>query len=761
MYYAHTVNGRPEKDWEPLREHLECTAQLAKQFASTFGAGAWGELAGLWHDLGKYSEAFQAYLRASAGGDGGVHRAEVAGKVDHSTAGAQRAASLGPLGRLLAYCIAGHHAGLPDNEGEASSLRSRLEKSIASIGAAPPELLGLPLPSLWGLRCVGNNHRRAFTLAFATRMLFSCLVDADYLATEKFLAPERSRKREGGASCEAILDRLNRHLDELQREKQRRGGDTPVNRRRREVLDACRAKAALEPGFFSLDVPTGGGKTLSSLAFALEHAKKHQLRRVVYAIPFTSIIEQTANVFREALGDLADEVLEHHSSLDPDDPNVQSDRSRLAAENFDATLIVTTNVQLFESLFACRPSRCRKLHRLAQSVIILDEAQTLPPRLLAPTLTALDELVTNYGATVLLCTATQPAIEHRKDFPIGIANVRPIIDDPAQLHRALRRTTVEILGQQTDEDLAGRLRQETQVLCIVNSRRHAAALFETLGDPDALHLSASMCAEHRGQVIEEMRRRLRAGPGVPCRVVSTQVIEAGVDVDFPVVYRAAAGLDSIAQAAGRCNREGLLRDKDGRPRPGRVVVFDDDAEAYPTVPLIAKAAGHYREVAPEHRDDLLSPRAIEAYFNLHYWQQGGDGGRGWDRGAEDHSVLDCFAPDPKNLLHAQFRSAASAYRLIDDGQFPVIVPFDSAGRLLIEQLEAMPDPPDPKLLRDFDRKAQRFVVSVFERELRTLLQNGVLLERLDRFYLANSKAYDERLGLCDKAIGLDESYYIL
>ena len=228
----------------------------------------------------------------------------------------------------------------------------------------------------------------------------------------------------------------------------------PVNRRRGEVLDACRAKAALDPGFFSLNVPTGGGKTLSSLAFALDRTpRQHGLRRVVYAIPFTSIIEQTADVFREALGDLGGEVLEHHSNLEPDDPSAQTDRSRLAAENFDAPLVVTTNVQLFESLFASRTSRCRKLHRLARSVIILDEAQALPPRLLAPTLAALEELVRNYGATVLLCTATQPAIERRDGFPIGIAGVRPIIDEPARLHQSLRRTTVEVLGPVSDDEL--------------------------------------------------------------------------------------------------------------------------------------------------------------------------------------------------------------------------------------------------------------------------------------------------------------------
>jgi CRISPR-associated endonuclease/helicase Cas3 len=437
-------------------------------------------------------------------------------------------------------------------------------------------------------------------------------------------------------------------------------------------------------------------------------------------------------VFREALGDLGDEVLEHHGNLDSDDPTRQSDRLRLAAENFDATLIVTTNVQLFESLFAARPSRCRKLHRLAKSVIILDEAQTLPPRLLEPTLAALEELVKNYGSTVVLCTATKPAVEKRDRFPIGLEGVRPIIDDPASLHRSLRRTSVELLGRLENPELVDRLLGERQVLCVVNSRQHASDLFALLGDPDALHLSASMCAAHRAKVVAEIRRRLVKGK--PCRVISTQVIEAGVDVDFPAVYRAVAGLDSIAQAAGRCNREGLLKTEDGQPRLGRVFVYDYDAKAYPTDPSISQAAGCFRQVAPDHGSDLLSPQAVEDYFHLHYWQQGGDDELGWDRGAEKQSIIKCFCYDKKHLLHAQFRTAAEAYRLIDDAQVRLLVPYGKRGRALIRELEGLPDPPEPWQLRAFDRKAQRYVVGVYEQGLRKLLQNGVLLERHGRYY---------------------------
>ncbi|QEH32074.1 DEAD/DEAH box helicase [Aquisphaera giovannonii] len=756
--YAHSLPDRPSEDWHSLEDHLLGTARLAEGFASAFGAGEWGRLAGLWHDLGKYSEAFQGYLRSVSEPDATGHKSDLAGRVIHSTAGAQHAVNRGLVGRLLAFAIAGHHAGLPDAEAGESGLSMRLQEVPEPIDRAPTRLLEHPLPPPPRLCVIGDGPRRAFALAFFTRMVFSCLVDADFLDTEAFFSPRRAGLRpDGTVSCSDLLGRLGKALEE----KQRLAADTPVNRRRREVLAACLEKASLGPGFFSLDVPTGGGKTLSSLAFALSHATQHGLRRVVYAIPFTSIIEQTANVFREALGDLGGQVLEHHSNLEPDDPVRQTDRSRLAAENFDSPLVVTTNVQLFESLFASRTSRCRKLHRLARNVIILDEAQTLPPQLLAPTLAALEELVANYGATVVLCTATQPAVTRHDGFPIGLDGVRPIIDDPARLHASLGRTSVTLLGATSNDDLIGRLRAERQALCIVNSRRHASDLFRRLDDPAALHLSASMCAAHRSEVVAEIRRRLLPAVNEPCRVISTQVIEAGVDVDFPACFRAAAGLDSIAQAAGRCNREGLLSAPDGSPSLGRVFVFDYDRKEYPTASLIEQAAQCFREVAPDHQLGLLAPPATKAYFRLRYWQQGGQDGRGWDRGDGGQSVMGCFAPDRKTLLHAQFRTAVSAYRLIDDAQTPILVPFGDRGRELIRELEMMPEQPEPERLRAFDRNAQRYVVGVYDRGLKALLESGVLLEYHGRYCLGNREAYHERLGLTFEALGLDPDRLVI
>lgn len=754
QFYAHTRGG-PKSSWERLEDHLldvgngvpAKALRGASGFAKSFGAAEWGRVLGVWHDLGKYSDAFQAYISARCD-SADPHSAELRGRVDHSTAGAQHAVQhfgRAGVGRLLAYCIAGHHAGLPDWVSGSSGLQQRLEKPVEPIiPNAPAHILRQPQPSLPSFDWGKTPQEVAFRVAFFVRMLFSCLVDADFLATEQFMNPQRAAQRSNEhPSFTALLERLDCALTDLQE----KSDPTPVNQRRRDVLKACRDQALLPTGLFSLNVPTGGGKTLSSLTFALTHARAHDLRRVIYAIPFTSIIEQTAREFREALDDLSGAVLEHHSNVDPDDSERNS--IRLAAENWDSPLIVTTNVQLLDSLFASRTSRCRKLHRIARSVIVLDEAQTLPPDLLAPSLAALDELARNYGCSIVFCTATQPAIEHRDEFPIGLSGVTPIVENGDALHAALRRTDVQMAGRLENEAIAQRLAVEPQVLCIVNSRGHAAELFRqlTMRSPadDCFHLSASMCAAHRQCVVQEIRRRLSADE--PCRAISTQVIEAGVDVDFPTVYRARAGLDSIAQAAGRCNREGR-RDR------GPVVVFDYDENAHRTPPFIRAAADAARQVIPDHRDDLLSPPAIEAYFRLRYWRQGGDDGRGWDRGRGEGnpSVMECFSGKG---LECQFRSASERYRLIDDAQTQILVPWSDEGAKLRKELEEMPDEPDPGWLRSWTRRAQRFSVGVFDHSLRTLSENGALLERHGRLYLGNDSGYNEKLGLTLEVIGLN------
>lgn len=663
------------------------------------------ELCGRWHDLGKFSNEFQAYLR-EAGSDS--HAGEFIGRVDHSTAGGQHAmASLArPFNAMVAYCTSGHHSGLLDGQSsQQACLKARLSKTIpAWQGAAPAELLQPPeLDASELCKCLtlGPASEIAFQLAFATRMLFSCLVDADFLATEAFMNPKQAARRPGGeADFQELADHLDRYMNH-----RFQGAAGVVAHARASVLAACREKARGAPGFYSLTVPTGGGKTLSSLAFALRHCAASGLDRVIYAIPFTSIIEQTADVFREVFRDYPDEIdrliLEHHSNFDPDK---ETTRTRLASENWDAPLIVTTNVQLFESLFAAKPSRCRKLHRIAGSVIVLDEAQTLPVTLLKPCLKALDLLVSQYGCTVVLCTATQPAIEKRDGFEIGLPAPTPIIDDAPSLYRDLKRVEVRDAGRLDCAGLARCMAESGQGLAIVNTRAHAAALFDALkqqvGDDGSYHLSAAMTPEHRSQKLSEIRHRLAAGR--PCRVVATQLIEAGVDVDFPVVWRALAGLDSVAQAAGRCNRE-------GKREKATTWLFEPAEEEYArlfgTLKTGRNAASQV--IASERYKDLLGLDAIEHYFRLHYWSQQDK----WDKEA----IAAAFrVGNPSLPLDCDFATVARKFRFIDGSQRPIIVGWNDDAQSLVEalrRLDRMGHYPD----RTLTRKLQRQTVSVSQR----------------------------------------------
>jgi len=734
-FYAHSRSYSdetpyPVSEWELLHTgtgdgHLEKVAELAASFADKFGAAEWGQLAGLWHDLGKYSLAFQAYLHKENGFE--AHLEQYKGRVDHSTAGAQLASEkIHPWGRMLAYAIAGHHAGLADATGKQSNLDERLRKTIESFDAAPAEILGAEAElNLSALSIDTTDEKRAaFQLAFFTRMIFSCLVDADYLATEAFLDTTKSTLRPtGGNRLQTMQIALDRELERLANQ----ASNNEVGRRRQDVVAACRESATKEPGLFTLTVPTGGGKTLASLVFAMEHALKHEMERVIYAIPFTSIIEQTADTFRDVFDTLGNDlVIEHHSNIDPDAKH-ETERSRLATENWDAPLVVTTNVQFFESLFASRTSRCRKLHNLANSVIILDESQSLPVDLLRPCLAVLRELAADYHCSIVLCTATQPAFGCRDDFPIGLTGAREIMPDPEKLYRQMKRVEVKNLGPVSDEELVGQLAQEKSFLAIVNTKPHAARLFgalqEKASSPEELfHLSTYLCGKHRAERIETIRQRLKNDK--PCRVVSTQLIEAGVDVDFPVVYRAMSGIDSIAQAAGRCNRE-------GKQKSATVWVFEPtDVKLFGYLKSVASLAG---EIIPDF-DDLLDPVAVERYFELHYWKQAGD--NRWDK----NRVMDCF-PTPAQKFAFDFRTAAERFRMIEDATKPVFVPYGKEGKKLTEQLRA--DGPSRPLLR----RLQRYTVGVYEQIYNQMVGSDV--EELPDGYavLINRDIYDEQLGL--------------
>lgn len=749
-HYAHSLPDDPDRTkWETLPEHLEKVAvgasgaPGARQFAESFGAADWSELLGWWHDLGKYSDKFQAYLAESEDPDD----LEKSGRVDHSTWAAKHACeTFGVPGRLLAYVLAGHHAGLGNFEhsGADGGMKSTLRYRLSDANKIPREgTEGIPAALLEkqlsnpGLKVADDA---GFSSAFFVRMLFSCLVDADCLWTEHFYDPTACENRTRFRSdLPTLKRRLDEHLATFTTE-------TAVNRIRADVLEQSRNAASQQPGFFSLHVPTGGGKTLSSLAFALSHAEQHNLRRIIFSIPLTSIIEQTADVFRTTLGEEA--VLEVHSNVDSNPSGDAAIARRFASENFDASVIVTTNVQLLESLFANRTSRCRKLHRIAGSVIIFDEVQTLPVHLLRPTLAAMKELVLNYGCSIVLCSATQPAIIRRDNFPEGLADVRPIIPDPKELHERLRRVSVVHVGPREDNELVEQMINHPQALCIVNSRRHARALTDRLAETEneVFHLSANMCGDHRSQTVAEIK--LRLSDNQPCKVISTTVMEAGVDVDFEFVMRAEAGLDSIAQASGRCNRE-------GRRELGRVEVFAVDSKSYPVLDFVREGISALHQIMPEHQSDLLAPAAIEAYFEQYLWRRGGSDQSGFDRpSASDPSetVMGCFA-DSTNL-EFQFRTAARLYRLIDDAQTSVIVPHGEGINMIRELQVIDEDEVTPQWLRSFDHRCRRFTVGAFPHTINQMLANTTISERFGRFYLQNADAYHWRYGLDPEAQGM-------
>jgi CRISPR-associated endonuclease/helicase Cas3 len=718
-YLAHSGKLQDGSDGQSLTEHLNQVGRLARRFAQYTPLADQAEVAGLLHDLGKYSAEFQARLRGSEQ------------RVNHATAGAVVASDkYGQLGKLLAFVIAGHHAGLAngiDEGSERTTLQQRLKQPIPRIDPVWQSELILPDQ----LKPPAMNPRAdfiGFQLAFLTRMMYSCLVDADFIDTDEFY-----RKLEGRATrathsqdLQALRSQLDAFLVRLQTEQ---NSAAKVHQLRQHILQKSRENATLRRGLFTLSVPTGGGKTLTSMAFALDHALAHGLRRVIYVIPFTSIIEQNAKVFRDAFGALGDDaVLEHHSAFeDAKLPDKSSrDKLKVATENWDAPVVVTTAVQFFESLFADRSSACRKLHNIAGSVIILDEAQTLPLKLLRPTMAAIDELARNYQCSIVLCTATQPALLKQQGFYNGFDDVREIAPDPNKLFEQLARVTVSHIGIQTDEQLLEHLQQNDQLLLIVNSRGHARALFESAkGLPGIHHLTTLMCAKHRRQVLDVIRAELKAGK--PCRVISTSLIEAGVDVDFPCVLRAEAGLDSIAQAAGRCNRNGL-RDPQGSP----VMIFR--APDWKAPSELAQLAASMREVVRNHSGDLLSPQALQLYFELTYQAQGAD----LDK-KKILSSLQAHAP----TLDFAFQNIARDYKLIESHMVPVIVAFDKRAERLIYLLSKKAN------VASSARKLQRYIVQIPESGLKQLLSAGAVAliapERLGHQFwrLINTDLYDK------------------
>jgi CRISPR-associated helicase Cas3/CRISPR-associated endonuclease Cas3-HD len=693
---------------QSLLDHLDKVACLAERFCAPFGAAGLGYCIGKTHDLGKYSREFQRRIRGES-----IH-------VDHSTAGGQYIAlqDKGALGRMAAYCILGHHGGLPDggssvDSSDETTLNGRLKRNLPDYSAFDQDIgqSGDPF-GLSRLMPPDFTPKDGFSVAFLTRMLYSALVDADWLDTEAFMAEGRVVR--GAFSTQKVLcEKLMGYLTAFQD----RAEESELNAMRNVLLQDC-AQAADNPrGLFTLTAPTGSGKTLSSAAFALRHAAEKGLSRVIYVVPYNTIIEQNAAVFEGIFG--IDDVVQHHGGVqyeaDEDSPEY---RKLLATENWDAPFIVTSSVRFFESLYANKPSACRKLHNIANSVIILDEAQMIPLLHLIPCVRVLEELVVHYACTVVLATATQSSL----DSFFEALEPKEIVKDPQGMYEFFRRVTFERLpGTVSDEDLAERLQAHEQVLCIVNTRKKAQVLTGLLGD-DAFHLSTTMVPAHRSHVLSEIRMRLKDGER--CRVISTSMIEAGVDVDFPVVYREKAGLDSIIQAAGRCNREGK---QDTSASMVYVCATEEGVQRYN-----AQHVNAYEHVERNY-EDIASLDAVQAYFEHLRYIIG--------REALDKNRVIMDFNEGTGSLSFPFKAVAQKFKLIDDASKTVIVPVDEeAERLLVQLRYAGPS-------RAVLRALQHYSVSLYESDIRRLEEFGVI-EHIDEDMCVLSKlCYDERCGV--------------
>lgn len=671
FFIAHKNSGREE----PLLDHLHKTARLAEKFAGAFGAGEMGYLVGLAHDIGKYSGSYQRYIR------GGGSR------IDHSTAGAKELYRIGA--KEASFCVAGHHSGLPQ-EGRPEdlpdkvSLFGRLKREIPDYGVFGEEIT-FPEPE-------SQVFESQFQRMFFVRMLFSSLTDADFLATEEFMSGGET-ERGGYDELSTLLERFESCMEE----KGWGAPKTPVDRMRREILTRCREAANGERGLYSLTAPTGSGKTAASLAFALRHGVKQGMRRVIYVIPHTSVIEQTAKVFREMLGE--ENVLEHHGgvSFDKADGGL-AEKLRLSAENWDAPVIVTTSAQFFQSLYGNRPAQCRKLHNIAQSVVVLDEVQLLSLSSLRPCAAAVEALCRDYGATALFCTATQPSL--RRIFGGG-AVLREICPDVGGHFETSRRVLLRDMGRQSLGSIAGQMGEIEEALAVVNSKERAGELFDLLPREGKFYLSANLCPAHRGAVLEAIRERLLQKR--PCRVVSTSLVEAGVDLDFPAVFREAAGLPSILQAAGRCNREGKLSE-------GIVSVFWPEGK----IPAgIQREALLYRETA-ERFADILSPQAIRWYFDALYRLQT----RLWgeEKGLDRRGILSMIQKGVEGSM-LPFPQVARAFRLIEEERRCILIPWDEKAREIRGKL--LQGKPSRRLLRRAGQYLVNVSPAVFERLLRT------------------------------------------
>lgn len=837
-YIAHQRKSDGKE--QSLEAHLLEVSGIAKSLAAKIGLQEQGELIGLLHDLGKYSKEFQDYLKSAVGlidqdEDDYVDAKSKKGKVDHSSAGAQlvwkelstRDKKMGPIvGQMLSLCIASHHSGLIDclssdsgSFGEdrftkrigKSDGRTHLQESIVKMDKAidarfrelvsKPELIDGVIKALQKIaeleKIRGDEQIVRFKVGLLVRFLFSCLIDADRINSADFEKPRAAKARRHGQYGEwtHLINLLDNHLSSFDTKERKK----PIDELRVSISQHCRDKAENEKGIYTLTVPTGGGKTLASLRFALHHAEKNKMDRVIYAIPFTSIIDQNVDVVREVLEpnsfcwipgakkrmpsdatrkmlepsgvESGSVVLEHHSNLMPEEENW---KTKMLVENWDAPVIYTTNVQMLETLFGAGTRGPRRLHQLANAVLVFDEIQTLPVNCIHLFCNAINYLVEHCGTTVVLCTATQPLMDmvEQSKGALRIPPDNEIMPDVGELFRKLKR--VEVLNRRktggwSDKEVATLAMEEARkansCLVIVNTKKSAQAIFQLCRDENTAmpiyHLSTSMCPVHRRAILAEIRQRLKAK--VPILCVSTQLIEAGVDVDFGAVIRSVAGLDSIAQAAGRCNRNGL-RDI------GHVHVVNLSEERVDMLTDIAcgqrvteRLLDEFEKDPTRFDNDLLGPIAIACYFNYYFAERRGE--MDYPVGSKvlghDDTLLNLLAGNanaaeefrrcqgaPYNLyLRQSFMAAAKAFKSIDAPTRGVIVPYGIAGKKLIGELcGAFEVEKQYKLLR----RAQQYTVNVFPHQLEKLQEENALHEiqdGVDILYLADARYYNEDFGL--------------
>ncbi len=701
MFIAHKRDDDTEQS---LLAHLNSTAGYAGRFALAFGESDCAKVIALAHDIGKYSVDSQKRIRGKNI------------EVDHSTAGSRVLANNQTclLGLLSAYCVMGHHGGLPDG-GSKSQHQSfpgtfyyRLTDSNIpdySSYSNEIELVLLKQPKSWNPGKNILNENVGFSLSFFTRMLFSCLVDADWLDTEVFMS-NASVKRRHFESINMLCNKLSEHLKGLDNPKKK------IDKKRTALCDDCIKAAKSKRGLFSITAPTGSGKTKASLAFALNHADENNMDHVIYVVPYNTIIEQNAKVFEDILG--ASNVVQHHNNIEYDD----QDPRRFAMENWDAPIIVTSSVQFFESLFANKPGKCRKLHNIANSVIVFDEAQMLPVPCLIPCVAAIGELVVNCNCSAVLTTATQSSLDEYF-LPLTIKEINSA---PKQMYEDFRRVTYMIEDKPfSDEHLVSELSSYDQVLCVVNTRKKAQEIAFQINN--AYHLSTTMYPAHRAEILKEIREKLKNGK--PCRVISTSLIEAGVDVDFPTIYREKAGLDSIIQAAGRCNREG-----ENSPQASVAHVFTFESADPPAIIQQNIAAFEH---ARQNHPDIASLQAIECYFKQLRYIIG-------QEGLDRKNTVQQFNDGMRNAFSFPFRTVAEQFHLIDSDKRTIVVENDSSQTLCNLLRHGKPN-------RSELRQIQQFSINIYPRDFESLCQCGQI-EVLDNdVAIINERFYDGKFGV--------------